>query len=75
MWGYALLTNDTKSKALKRKIDYETDEDIKKSTNLSKSYSIYEEVSKLANKNQILSCRVFNKVKFEKRIIEVDVLI
>lgn len=47
----------------------------KKSTNLPKSYSIYEELSKLADKNQILSCRVFNKVKLEKRIIEVDVLI
>ncbi|OCG23742.1 hypothetical protein A9G11_05150 [Gilliamella sp. wkB108] len=37
------------------------------------THSIYEEIKKLAPKNQILPCWVFKKGKLEARIVEVDV--
>lgn len=72
LWGYALSTNDTGKKILILKTNYETNKEIQNSTDLPKLYPIYEEVSKLADKNQILPCRVFNKGKLEERIVEVD---
>lgn len=72
LWGYALLTNDTGRKTLDLKTNYETNKEIQNSTKLPKLYPIYEEISKLADKNQILPCRVFNKGELEERIVEVD---
>ena len=65
LWGYALLTGQTKTKMMKNKKNYE--EAIKK------PYPIYEEIKKLGPKNQILPCRVFNRGVLEERIVEVDV--
>ena len=71
LWGYALLTGDTKKKSLDMKTKYEElmlEEGIKNAT-----YPIYEEIKKLGPKNQILPCRVFNNGVLEERIVEVDV--
>ena len=72
LWGYALLTNDTKERTLDIKQKYENNTKIQNST-LPKLYPIYQEIEKLAPKNQILPCRVFNKGDLEERIVEVDV--
>ena len=71
LWGYALDTGDTNRKTLKLKTKYE--EALLKQTSTMMTYPIYEEIKKLAPKNQILPCRVFNKGKLEARIVEVDV--
>lgn len=73
LWGYALLTGDTKDKVLALKANYEKNKKIKASTTLPKLYPIYQEIKKLSDKNQILPCRVFNKGQLEARIVEVDV--
>ncbi|MCX8640841.1 hypothetical protein J3U37_12060 [Gilliamella sp. B3172] len=72
LWGYALLTNDTKERTLYNKQMYENNKKIQNSS-LPKLYPIYQEMEKLAGKNQILPCRVFNNGKLEERIVEVDV--
>ena len=65
LWGYALLTGQTKIKMMKNKEKYEEA--------LKEPYPIYEEIKKLSPKNQILPCRVFNRGVLEERIVEVDV--
>ena len=65
LWGYALLTGQTKTKMMKNKKNYEE--------TLKEPYPIYEEIKKLSPKNQILPCRVFNRGELEERIVEVDV--
>lgn len=72
LWGYALLTGETGKRLIEDKKLYEEDHDIPNS-DVPKKYPIYEEVEKLASKNQILPCRVFNNGKLEERIVELDV--
>ena len=71
LWGYALLTGKTKKKILKLKANYE--EKLLEQTSTMMTYPIYEDIKRLAPKNQILPCRVFNNGKLEARIVEVDV--
>ncbi|MCX8650825.1 hypothetical protein J3U21_10760 [Gilliamella sp. B2776] len=71
LWGYALSTGETYKKTLINMNVYK-EEMIKRGV-LNPIYPIYEEIKKLAPKNQILPCRVFNKGKLEGRIVKVDV--
>ncbi|MCX8601621.1 MULTISPECIES: hypothetical protein [unclassified Gilliamella] len=72
LWGYALFTGDTHKKTLARMKEYKN-RMIEQEKVKNPIYPIYEEIKKLAPKNQILPCRVFNKGKLEERIVEVDV--
>lgn len=72
LWGYALLTGDTHQKTLAIMEKYKN-RMIEQEKVKNPIYPIYEEIKKLAPKNQILPCRVFNKGLLEARIVEVDV--
>lgn len=69
LWGYALLTGETKTKISTNKKKYESL--MKKST--TPIYPIYEDVIKLSEENQILPCRVFNRGEEESRVVELHV--
>lgn len=72
LWGYALFTGKTHRKTLAIMEAYKN-RMIEQEKVKNPIYPIYEEIKKLAPKNQILPCRVFNKGKLEERIVEVDV--
>ena len=72
LWGYALFTGKTHRKTLARMKEYKN-RMIEQEQVMNAIYPIYEEIKKLAPKNQILPCRVFNKGELEERIVEVDV--
>lgn len=72
LWGYALLTNKSEKKTLSNKQKYESNKKIQQSI-LPKAYPIYQEIKKLADKNQILPCRVVNNGELEPRVVEVDI--
>lgn len=74
LWGYALLTNKSEKKTLSNKHEYESNKKIQQST-LPKAYPIYQEIKKLADKNQILPCRVVNHGKLEPGLLKWIVLI
>lgn len=72
LWGYAVLGLWSEHKIIKLKDKYE-DYIQKNNLDLPKLYPILQEMKKIANKNQILPCRVFNNGTLEPRIVEIDV--
>ena len=72
LWGYTLITERTHAKTLDRVKVYK-ERMIQQKNVMNPIYPIYEEIKKLAPKNQILPCQVYNKGKLEDRIVEVDV--